>query len=497
MSSRVFGTLRLGASDIALEADVLQEVVSLSGSLSPALRAPAWSLGTFVLRDHPIPVVDLSVLLDLTTPDRATRTQHVAVVAYRGARFGLVVERACDVVTVASSRLHPVDRQTETVGKLTPWVFSRTNEQRTVYVLDIEVLFKLDGMISVSEAATSVSEDRSRRASVKEDSSDWALIVEAGDLRLAIDTAVVREIAPGDTLTEPVTSVPGYLGNQQLRGESVPVFDPQVLLGQTGAATARERIVILTADQGAAALAATRAVGIIDYSRGDCLPLPGENCAMAHVHGLLHLDVPGDALLLNHGSLFADGAFPNLARIYASLHLNSDDDSNKAQGDGSWQRFAFLYFDAGGQYAVPLDQIEAVVVYPDTVTAYRDDTRFIGAFTHRKRTVSLIDLRELLGRSTESAPTHVLIVNAVDMAVGFAVDIVREMKYMDAPSNSLKTTWSGGQRSNRAIVDRCKQLVSLGFGERRQFLSVLNLQVLAADLICDAPQQASVEMFSE
>lgn len=74
MSARVFGILRVGAGDVALDAHDLQEVVRLEKLPPPRPRAPAWSRGTLSLRGQPLPLVDLAGLLQLDHAPQAAPT---------------------------------------------------------------------------------------------------------------------------------------------------------------------------------------------------------------------------------------------------------------------------------------------------------------------------------------------------------------------------------------------------------------------------------------
>ncbi|OHV13847.1 chemotaxis protein CheW [Kushneria phosphatilytica] len=483
MSERIFGILDLDGSDIALDACHLLEVTALPKTLAPRPLAPAWSLGSFALRGALIPTVDLARLLALDHDDAPRPTgDHVAIVGFRGGRFGLRVHNVRDVVTIEDHQLQTLGASRNTPDTLTPRVFIHPDEQRPIHVLELEALFRLDGMMLTFDDAACEGPTAEEVAAVElPPDRHRALIVEHGTLRLAIDAAVVREVAEYGPLSAPVTRVSGYLGNQILRQNTIPVFDPAILLGHRSASPVAQRIVILEGPRGLIALGITRIERMVDYSDAACRPLAGDEAEADCIRGLLSSPGLDDALLIDHKALLEEATLSGLADIHASLSLTS----GKVSEERQWQRFAFISYTAGGQYVTPLNQIDAVLPLPEKITPLSGDGPFTGTFRRLERTVSLIDLRQLLGRSTEAAPGQVLVVNHGDSAIGFMIDEVRLIDYIDAPADSLVIRWRGDRRADASALESSKRLIAIGEKERLRILTVLCLENLASRLSRD------------
>ncbi|MCX2523329.1 chemotaxis protein CheW [Larsenimonas rhizosphaerae] len=478
MSIRIFGILNLGATDVALSADNLLEVTTLAGPLAPRPRMPEWALGSFALRGALIPTIDLSRLLGFDSSQSAQQTSdQIAIVSYRGGRFGLRVHHVRDVVSIESSDLQELGGAQGATDALTPHVFIHPDEQRPIHVLDMDALFALEGMLLSFDNTAQRGPSEAESSAVAElPDRHRALIMECGDLRFAVDTVVVREVLNSHALKEPSTRLPGYLGNQQVRKDIIPVFDPRVLMGYKATPPHNHQLVVLDSPQGRIALAITRLERMADYTEDNCRLLTADDQqGIRHVRGLLAPPGLKDALLLDHRSLFDSEALTGLAAIHASLSA-VDEYHQTAQ---EWQRFAFMSYGAGGDFVTPLTQIDAVLPIPETITPLSDSGLFIGTFRHLDRTVSMVDLRALLGRDTQSPADQILVVSCGDCAVGFMIDSVRRIEYIDAPRASLVVRWRGDMRANVAPIEASKRLVGVGEGARLKLLAVLCLASLA------------------
>lgn len=108
MTAVSLATLVLAGTEVALESDALQEVLLLPERLAPAPQAPAWSLGSFVLRGAPLPVIDFAQLLDLGGGDQASAPRVVGIVARDGELFGFAIDAGGHVLRVAATDCHRV-----------------------------------------------------------------------------------------------------------------------------------------------------------------------------------------------------------------------------------------------------------------------------------------------------------------------------------------------------------------------------------------------------
>ncbi|RJS92527.1 chemotaxis protein CheW [Salinisphaera sp. Q1T1-3] len=480
-------TFAVADSEVALPGQVVREVVSRPVELMPAPRAPAWSLGVFSLRGVPVPVVDMVGLLGLTPTADDVGTDYqaapcVAIIAHGARLFGFAVDRVLDVVTIDAGARHEGHRASD--GLITA-LFTRP-DGRCVYVLDVDALFALDELLSVRATAAAIGDatpaDQSRQAPA---ATERMVILRVGEQHLALSMSVIREICPARAPVPPALHAAAYLGHVDWRGRRLTLIDPLALLylPDVGDPTERACQVVVTLVCGELALAVDAVVDIAEVGPAARVPLDRAAATVADgatrlIDGVLEDNATHGALCLDHEAAGRD------ARIiaYAAIGTSGDQTAGTVAAEPR-QRFAYLHFEAGPGLSTPLDEIVAVVEYPAEVTALDRGDVFVGRFVHDRHSVALVDLRGLLGGAPR-AGGRVLIVDTGNRRVGFAVEEIRRIDYIEAPTSSFierRRTSRDGSPFDDAI-----RLVSLGRGAGQQFLSVVHLARLAERLSAPA-----------
>lgn len=486
MTQCVFGILRIAESDIALDANHLLEVVWLDAPLAPRPLAPAWSLGTLSLRGQPVPVIDLGRLLGLQT-DSPQGEGFVAIVAYRGGRFGMRITHVRDVINAKPAQLHELTDGEGAPHALTPHLLEHPDLDRPVYVLDLDALFALENMVAVRTPVVTPAPELAE--STVRPAQRW-LIAVRGETTLALDACVVREVATIAGLEAPTLALVGYLGRAHRRDFTLPLFDPCHLIGLAAGAERPALMAILDGEEGDVALALDRVLTLVNAD-GD-RPHAGAGYSDV-VNGVVTTPEHGDALAIDHRALLAGTNVASLARLHADLQ-------ERRQGailQRAWHRYPFVYFACGGELATPLDQLEAVEAAPTEYARNDQAAPFLGVWRHQGHSVSLVDLRVLLGRDASRPAQHVLIADGGAGRVGFLVDSTQHLAYIEAPANSMTIRWRGDSRSQATLGEQAKRLVSLGEGERRQVLALVCLKSLAGTLMRSARPEVEVEVDAE
>lgn len=478
MSHMRLAVFALGTTEIALAASVVREAVAVGEELvSPAPQSPAWAVGSILVRDVPIPVIDLSEWLGEEAAADDIAACHIVIVCFEGRRLGFVVDRVRDLLEVDSADLYPVhDARADSV---TRWMVS-PESGRAIYVLELAAILALKGNIQI-ESATPGDALEQVAHEARQQYEEWPgqrlVVARAGESRLGFALASVREICPAQDIEPPVIAESSYLGHIMWRGQRLPLLDIGPLLGRDPARRVGEHYLVIQTVVGLIAIAVEQVVGLIDHDPQQKRSEVRLQHNVSAVVGAIDDATFGQILLLDHDRLAAHETAAGLA--VASGQSGVDQAVSRV-----WQRFAFIDFDAGTSYSVPIDTLTAVQRYPDQVTPAARDTPFSGYCVQEGRHVALIDLRHLLGHATRTQTSdQLLIVAHEDHFIGFVVDGVREMHYVEAPADSYIERWRGDRALNTAPVDECKQLITLGEGEDLRFISILRLQLLAQRLL--------------
>ncbi|WP_189514253.1 chemotaxis protein CheW [Kushneria pakistanensis] len=480
MSSDAFGVLGIGQSNVALPTDVMREVVSLPHALTPAPMAPPFALGAFRLRDELIPVIDLARLLQLDDSQGAReRADQVAIVRWQEGHFGLRVDAVHGIAHVSAEHMQPLDSATSEAPPLTPAAF--TDGDRLVYVLDIAALFALPGMM-LARASHHDNGDQpgTRQAADRKINTERALLIDCGGVQLSLPAAMVREIQPLQTVSAPVMDVPGFMGTTTLRRQTLAVFDPLALAGLDDRPPPKGRLMVVVAvREQPLALCVDQVIRMMAYNPDDVMPLiESHDNPEATISGMINHPQLGESLLVDATRFARDADTLTLAAMYIAR------EGHTARGEVPYRRFAFVHFDAFGQFVTPLEQLSEVIAMPEDFTpSSRADEGWTGTMAHRDQAVSLIDLRQLLNTPHDTPATDVLIVDRGEYRVGFMIDNARHIEYLDAPADSLIIRWRGEQETGTPPIEQCKRLVVVGTGATKKVLSVLCLETLAALLV--------------
>lgn len=471
-----YGVFVLGRGCVALPIEWIREVVALPHDLTPAPRSPAFSLGSFQLRDHALPVVDLTRLLRL---DDSSGTRPagdpVAVIAHPHGRFGLRIDSVLGIAR--PDRLSPMTDS----GDPPLVTATLTAFEKTAHVLDIEALFALEGMLRALPALAPASAERPVTEAPA--SREKVLVVECAGIRLALPTACIRETQPLGPLEAPVVNIEGFMGAARLRKARIAVFNPLRLAWlEPACAPTHQLMLVLVLQQHPVALAIDRVILMIEYDPASLVdPAYSQLEEGIAIAGTIHHDHLGDILLINHRHMAQDPDLVAIAAMYSARELQ-----NERQGGDTWKRFAFIDFDASGSFLTPLEQIDEVLDMPADYTPNQQiDGFWTGSMRLREHAVSLVDLRQLLKpeAATVKPASHVLVATHGSSRVGFMVDNAHRIRYIDAPADSLRVRWWGDQESDAALIERCKRLAVLGLGKQQQVLSILCLESLAALLL--------------
>ncbi|WP_438764206.1 chemotaxis protein CheW [Kushneria sp. TE3] len=484
-SASTYGVLGIGSSNVALPVGALREVADLTHALTPAPMAPPWSLGAFMLREEMIPVIDLARLLRLDESTGARGAgDRVAVVHWQSGVVGLRVDAIHGITTVSDEHLQPLEDNH--AAPLTPAAFNTRvgGENRLVYVLELGALLALEG-VTRSVAANDTDVHDTAPSQVSDNGHVFserhrALMIECLGVYLSLPASMVHEIQPLESLDAPVLEVEGFMGTTQLRDSRMAVFCPLILARLEKKCTARAALMVVVAVRGQLlGLAASRVLRMIDHDPAALMPLADNHAsARATVAGMIKHPELGESLLLDAARFAGDQDILTIAAMYAGR------ENERATESVVYRRFAFVHFEAFGEYVTPLEQLDEVIAMPEDFTPSTNPREgWEGTLLHRDHAVSLIDLRSLLNTPHDTPATDVLIVACGEYRVGFMIDNARHIEYIDAPASSLIIRWRGEQEIGTPPIEQCKRLIVVGTGASKKVLSVLCLETLAALLV--------------
>jgi purine-binding chemotaxis protein CheW len=441
---QVYGVLTIGESQVALPLAGLREVIPCPQQLI-SLPSPAPGLlGAVDLRGHVIPVLDLRVVLGMSTERHVQ--QVVVVVIHDGRVLGLLADEVGGVTTTSPESLHAMSAVGE-VELLFSHSFERYEDNSVVSVLDVGAICRLPGTPLIRDSdpvhGAPVPGQRPAHAHAGADAGAGAglkaqaqgrsiLLMRCGEIGLGLEIEHVHATLPRlDVRASPLTH--GIcLGVVDYGGVQVPVIDPLQLMGMGVLPPDRVQGIVLRFDVGLVVLLITEVIDIVSVNLADLMTLPPFAVRNpGFFGGVIQADELGDYLMLTSAALMDS---PELLTL-ATFNLSENEGGQPAGGRADWAgdpqdgqdpaaSTLYLTYTVTDECASPLDQVLEILPYPkDFASIGEVGGVVLGLLTHRESVVPLISLATLMGSPQQPDPAQacVLLVGAGEGTIGLVV----------------------------------------------------------------------------
>jgi purine-binding chemotaxis protein CheW len=467
------GITRIGVTYVGIPIDDLSEVYQIV-KLSPLLAKSSYLSGSFDLRGHLIPVLDLGKVCCFD--HRAEGVRFAVVLRHGGRLLAFLVDEVMGIVQIDADRLQSL----ETVASGCV-LGAFLDKDRPISVLNVSAIFDLPGVCSVKapQVAQTHEVDAARVP---------MLIFEVGGARFAVRAEDIYGTVPRQVIETNAITSRLCLGSITYHNRRVPVLCTVSVLGLgRRQEISRTEVVILRCpgDQLLGlAVDSIQTVQAIDPKRRSAIPraIAGQNGFLPDV---LITEVGGQIYTIATDRLLAD---PTIASI-ASLSSRAFKEQDLAPQDqpGTLKRLPqgerFLVFQAGRPIAVPLSQVTCILQPPRVIVPVTEAVNgLVGYFARLRDSVLLVDLNSFLGVPLQSSEfCRVLLTGEQDHQVGFRVERVHSIE---------TSTWllQGWTREGPGS----EPLVQLGLGAARQALPVVDLMRIADDLFGLTPNSGIV-----
>lgn len=229
------------------------------------------------------------------------------------------------------------------------------------------------------------------------------LALEAGDRRIGLPAALVREVARLPRLARVPHAPPALMGLANVRGAVLPVLSLARLFDEE--AGGERRLVVIDAGE---------PIGLAVRSSGQLVEAGDDRLEEVDIARLV------DATL----------ATGRARRTVGGLAM-ADSEAGEAEGA---ERLALTLFAIGAQeFALPLGAVEEVIRRPAGIAGLPDaDAVVIGSASHRGALLPLLSLGALLGLpgTGDDAKARVVVVRIGTHKVGLLVDAMRDIVHV-------------------------------------------------------------------
>lgn len=428
----LFGSFMLAASEFALPALCIREVVNFPERMTSVPLAPSYLEGMFTLRGSVIPVVNLGRLFD-PAAQAARPSDKIAIIDYQEAQVGLLVHATGEILRVRPeqrSRLRYAEGSTQGVVAGTILL---EEGRRLVQVLDIDRLVHIENVPQVQSMRATGAETRRQLRVVGE--RRHAISFRAAGARFAMEMKAIQEIVRVPELAESVLSGPLCLGRMHFRGLQVPVVDFAALAGgQRAPEDSGQRVLVAHIGEATIGFLVDAVESILHFASDEVLAIPllsKERSGM--FAGCVARRGEEDVILLDHDGIFSRSEIGEMDLGHRQLYPAQSPAQAQAAAQQRAGRKVYLSFRVGELFALELKQVREIIDHAGDISHPPGMPDYLsGVLNLRQQLISLVDLRRLYGMEAGSEGVgKVLVIERDEGRYGLVVDAVADIVTID------------------------------------------------------------------
>jgi purine-binding chemotaxis protein CheW len=426
---QMFASFKLGESEIAISVTTLQEVVNVPDKISSIPLAPNFLMGIFNLRGMVIPVVDVSILLNIPRSEAAPG--KIAVVITDGVRIGLYFDSTSEILNVPQDSVCQFNDNPEGVRSVIKSVLKLNDGSRLVEVIDPASLLKIENLSSLLTS----SQDTHEEAKKKKFTRRQCITFRSGVREFGLNLSAIREIIRVPEIKRSSLQVNNCLGVVSLRGVVIPVLDfKKFLQVEDGQVTEPEdrRIIIMKVLEFYVGFLVDSVDSIRTYFEEDLLPIPMFKQEKVNMmRGMLSTSETSNVLLLAEDQLLTDEEIHEFTRGHSALYTKGEKSLEK---DSGGERHPYISFKLEYMLSTRLSSVDEIANITEDMVKPPGFPDFVVGVQHmRGEVVTLVDLRMYYGmkHTGDYSNSRVLIVKGAQGKIGLLVDSVESIDTVD------------------------------------------------------------------
>ena len=428
-ATELFGSFMLGASEFALPASSLREVVTMPGRIIPVPLSPACLEGVFTLRGQVIPVLNLARMFDPGAPAPAP-THKVAIVDHDGIQIGLLFHDIGEVLRVRPEQRSLLQHRSGDRQGVIAGTIMLDDGARLLQVLDAQALVHIENVPQVQALrATQRGHERSQFHRLAE--RRQCLSFKVGGTAFAFEMCAIREIIAVPELQPSVMGSALCMGRINFRGSAIAVIDFAALLGFAGGTAesgAARRILVARIGEEQIGFLVDSVDSIFNFFSSDVLPIPLLSNARGRMFaGCISREEAGDILFLDHQAILSGAELREISQGHTNLYQQEAAAAQSQARTSRAQRQVYIAFTLEDQWAVDIRQVREIIPFAEGMVQPPGLPRFVhGILNLRHQVITVIDLRSLYGMDAcpEGTARKIMIVEHGEERYGLIVDAV-------------------------------------------------------------------------
>nr|WP_314621599.1 chemotaxis protein CheW [uncultured Noviherbaspirillum sp.] len=433
---RVFAKVTLDDMLIGIDTRHVVSALSRPTSLTRLPRRQGALEGAFTLNGQVVPLVDLRGWMEGQDADEQRPVPgQVMVLRAEGATLGLAIDAVNGLVRLPESSIRQVHHDNAEAGLFHS--VGVTCDGQLISLLDPARLMRQTNAWAdnIGQAGVAGMSDQNIGADLNAATRiEWTpsqVLVRIGTSTLGADAAVVAEVCKLPSLQQLVRGTSHLSGMMNWRGYHVPVLKPDSIIGNISVPASAASLVMVLAWKGRyVAVPVENVLGVRQFDCR-CVQAPADVGLPNHgfFQGAVQLEDNTPALLIDGHVLLKRYGLDGLSSAIAGRqHEMAETRPLNPQ--------AYVIFDAGTPWALPLSCVENVIAFPSDFRPLPDHHNLSsGSCTWRGRMLPVVDLDK---NPTNIAPenSYLIIIRYQNRVAGLRVNSITSL----IPANSVTLT---------------------------------------------------------
>jgi len=427
-SDEIFGSFHIGSMEVAINVKAIHEVVNLPEKIIKMPLAPDYLAGVFNLRGCIIPIINLKALLHL--PDsQILPTQKVGIIDHEGAKVGLLFDSTSEVIRISSHNKSDFIYSAESSHKVVSGAIKLDSGRRIVQIIDPFSLLTIE---NIPQILGQQNKDRVQKDQHLENRKKCISFV-VGGVKMGFEMSGIHEIIKIPEIKKSVMCNDFCIGVVNLRGQTVPVVDFAVFLGNRKAGEdgpADGRIIVLKLENELFGLLVDTVESINSYLTHEIMPIPLLSNHRSKIFlGCISLGEVGDVILLNYHEILNGQEIAEITQGHSKIYQASVV-SQQASKKNS-QRQTYISFKLDHLFGVSIKDIREIIHYSDDIVSAPGVPSFVkGILNLRGQLITVIETRSLYAMGAadfSNEKAKILIFDCGSERFGLIVDSIESI----------------------------------------------------------------------
>lgn len=481
VAPRRVARVQAGGYSLAVDAALLEHVHQGPFELTPLPQAPAHVPGAVELRGVAVPVLDIVQLFDESTGaaydgsvPRASAAGTVGqldgkmlmVIRHEHGRFAVPVDRVRGLVAARTEQFSEIVVQGEERSGVFSHLFIASETQGLDVLLDCAAVIRIARLHSVIAAP-----DSGRASQL--DLGAMYFVVRAGATHFAFGALQVRQLQSKQPVEPLGFSHRALRGFYRFGRERVAVVDMAVVLGlpSKGVPDTVNDLVVISDERGSSLALSVEKVLDMEPVRANALQSIAADDGTDNTlyRGTYVSDRHGTVIVVDARALWQASTMIDGRALFGHAAAGA--------GDGaSTNEHYIVYRAAGGLLASRVCDARAALQLPaDFVDLRQPGQALIGVFTHRNRSVQVMDLGQLMGRDAidDVVGRPIIVVPTERGLLGLLVEDVVCLR--EATAQFIP----GASRRAYGVIPPFTEMIHVEVQETDRSVTVLGLDALA------------------